>query len=285
MSVNISQTLRLGEVISLKDPQGGDRIKVKILSTDNFKNDVDEIDYAMCFLPKFIHVKPKIGEYVYVITENSDNSDTQRYFIGPIISQINKIEGDTDRLSALSLFRGGEMTPGINPNNLSGTTGTLPEDDDVAILGRKNSDIIITENDVQIRSGVKLVENQQIDFNEKDPSYMLLRYHPDKNENSGEYKSTATIVADKINLISNDSEFKTKNRDGLISDEEMDRLIQKAHAVPYGDVLVEFLEIFKKAFNEHTHPMIGDPPCEDDNVKNLKNFDMENILSDNIKID
>ena len=97
---------RIGTVLDIYDEQGGDRIKVALEPVDNFKSSKEEIDFAIPALPKFLHVKPKIDEKVLIITEDPNNPDTQRYYIGPLISQENKLQGDTNPSESLSLYRG-----------------------------------------------------------------------------------------------------------------------------------------------------------------------------------
>ena len=64
----------------------------------------------------------------------------------------------------------------------------------------------------------------------------------------------------------------------------MDEIIEKAHKLPYGDVLVEFLNLFRDAFLKHTHNFPTMPTCPDPNVVNLSLFDTNEILSKNIRI-
>ena len=79
MSLSI-KNFRVGRVIDLHDEQGGDRIKVALEPVDNFKSSVEEIDYAIPCLPKFLHIKPKLEERVLVITEDPSNPDSQRFY-------------------------------------------------------------------------------------------------------------------------------------------------------------------------------------------------------------
>ena len=49
----------------------------------------------------------------------------------------------------------------------------------------------------------------------------------------------------------------------------MKRIIQDAHALPYGDELVKFLTMFLQMFKSHTHKYANLPPCPDDASKKL----------------
>lgn len=274
-----STNFRIGRVIDLHDEQGGDRIKVALEPVDNFKSDKEEIDYAIPCLPKFLHIKPKLEERVLIITEDPTDPDSQRFYFGPIVSQENKLEGDTNPLQALSIFRGASVTPEISPRLKSEAKGAFPEDDHITIEGRKNAGIQLTDDDVRIKAGVKLVDNSDVVFNTKDPAYIKLKYHTDDSKKTMDYNSTATIVADKINLIGPNGEYNVTDRKDLISDADMDTIIRKAHQVPYGDVLVEFMKLFVDAFNTHTHAMDMEPPVPDANVVNL-NTKVEQLSKD-----
>ena len=49
--------------------------------------------------------------------------------------------------------------------------------------------------------------------------------------------------------------------------ESLQKIINEAHVLPYGDVLVDFLMGFLQMFKSHTHKYNNDRPCEDDYSK------------------
>ena len=281
--------LRLCEVISIDDEQGGDRIKVRLIPEDNNKTSIDQFDYAFPLLPKFLYVKPKIGECVYILTAIADDGNSQRFYIGPIVSQLTHLTKEPYYADALSMIRGNVKTPDMNPEMIPETEGVFPESTDIAIMGRKNCDIQIKEDDIRIRAGVKVANksnSRDVSFNTKDPAYIKLKYYKDNDAAEDAYKSTAVVVADKIALIGNRSKeyYKTTDRKDLITDDEMKKILEKAHALPYGDVLVEFLEMFRTAFNNHVHAFSTMPPCVDNNIINLNAVNLSDMLSDTTKI-
>jgi hypothetical protein len=128
-------------------------------------------------------------------------------------------------------------------------------------------------------------------FNETDPAYVLLRYYDLglNNNTSGPDKcnSVATIVADKINLIGTNSKghYSVTDRKDLITDEEMQKIIETAHQLPYGDKLIEFLDIFRKAFLNHTHSHYLLPPIPDPStIPQLEGYNLDTMLSDTVRI-
>ena len=256
------QTVRFCKVISISDDTDADRIKVRLSPEDNSKS-IDEIDYAFPILPKMFHVKPKVGEAVLVLLAVTNDGNSQRYYIGPVVSQDHRLNFDPYFQGADSFLRGAfkkfDVAPRMNPDH----NGILPNDNDIVIRGRKNADIQITDDDVRIKAGVKVVDDANaynMMFNIKNPSYAKFKYHNASLADGS--RSTATIVSDKIALLSNNSPnyFYTTDRQDLITDDELNRVIESAYKLPYGEKLVEFLKAFVDAFVKHTHPYPMMPP-------------------------
>ena len=278
--------IKICQVIEVYDETDGERIKVKLSPEDDRKS-IDKIPYAFPLLPKLLHIKPKIGEFVLIILTETDNGYSNRYYIGPIISQPQFMEKDDFLINALSLYPDSYKEPDVAPSTNADSHGAFANDDDVAIYGRKKNDIILSNDDVRIRCGSRLKNNGDIIFNRTDPAYILLRHTDNKNGNkNNEYRSTATIVADKINLIGNQSKepFRTNDKKDLIDNNEMQKIIDKAHKLPYGDILVEFLEMFVDAFAKHVHPYPGMPPCQTSEYIETITYDLKKMLSESVAI-
>lgn len=281
---------KICQVIDIYDEADGARIKVK-LSPEDDKIPESEIPYAFPLMPKLIHIKPKVGEFVIVILTEANNGNSNRYYIGPIISQPQFMDDETYIYRALSLYPGNRLIPDVAPSTNPESHGALANDEDVAIYGRNKSDVILTDDDVRIRCGSRLKdtsEKGEIVFNRTDPAFIHLKHSDNKRGDNpdNEYRSTATIVADKINLISHQSNtpFKTNDRKDLITDEEMAKILEKAHQLPYGDILVDFLKMFVNAFALHTHPYPGMTPCQTPEFNDTTTYDLDKILSDSVRI-
>ena len=284
------QTVRFCKVISISDDTDADRIKVRLIPEDNSKS-IDEIDYAFPLLPKMFHVKPKVGEAVLVLLAVTNDGNSQRYYIGPVVSQDHRLNFDPYFQGADSFLRGAykkfDVAPRMNPDH----NGILPNDNDIVIRGRKNADIQITDDDVRIKAGVKVVDDTNaynMKFNIKSPSYAKFKYHNASLADGS--KSTATIVSDKIALLSNNSPnyFCTTDRKDLITDDELNRVIESAYKLPYGEKLVEFLKVFVDAFVKHTHPFQMLPPNPAYSTvlmeKKAQLLDKGEMLSDTVRI-
>lgn len=282
--------VRFCKVISVDDDTDADRIKVRLLPEDNSKA-INEIEYAFPLLPKFLHIKPKVGEAVFVLLAVTNDGNSQRYYIGPVISQDHRLYNDPYFSGADSFLRGSykklDVAPRMNPEH----NGILPNDNDIIIRGRKNADIQITNDDVRIKAGVKVVNDTneyKMSFNTKNPSYAKFKYH--KNTLNNNTKSTASLVADKICLLSNNSPnyYELTDRKDLITDDELNKVIESAYKLPYGEKLVEFLKVFADAFIKHTHDFPMLPPNSFFTAplisEKAEMLDREQMLSDTVRI-
>jgi hypothetical protein len=181
------------------------------------------------------------------------------------------MEMDYFGLGATNLLDGGaDREPSYSIENDSKALGAVADDEDIAIYGRKDAEVIIKDEELQIRSGARRTKNGTVTFNKEDPSFIKLKYHEEPltqkklsiNKTHHKTKSTAVVVADKIMLASpsGDGGVNLTNNGDLISDEEMQKMIERIHMLPYGDTLVDFLYLLVKMFKEHTHKYDNLPP-------------------------
>ena len=271
----MSNAFKFGTVISVEDDQDGDRIKVHVKGIDPVDFTLEDIPYSFPALPKQIYIKPKIGETVLCFTQNGSYDD-DRFYIGPIISQPHKLEKDT--LSSMSFFNGGMVKPDIAPSTNPNNIGVQLEDNDVGLQGRGSTDIIAKPNEIRLRAGKTL---DMKTLNKDNPAYTQIKYDKLTNE------SSINLVSDNINLLSHNGidRFNLTDSNELITKEEYDNIIQKAHQLPFGDVLIDFLKILVKAFSNHVHAYPGLPPdLTQIEVKKLLEYEMDKILSKNIRI-
>ena len=294
----------IGKVINRDDPDGAGRIKVRLRTSDVNTSD-ENLPYAFPLLPKMVHVVPKVNEAVIILCEN-DDPFSQRYYLGPVISQYQKMYKDGYDTGALGMMYGrqGNVFPSIN--NVKDTFGAFCKDDDVTIYGRKYSDIILSDDNVRIRCGAKMpnaTDTTVIGFNKSDPAVIKMKYHekpvtvekPLWSKPDGKYGtksksstigSSVSIIGQEISLISTDGDpfVSTSDIDESLSDEQLTKFIREAHPLPYGDVLLRYLHILVEAFRNHTHKYSQMKPVVDVTMKALDRFETESILSKNIKI-
>ena len=290
--------IRYGRVVGVDDEHGGGRIQARTIF-DNPVETNEEINYYIPLLPKMLYVRPKVGEMVLLISMAAGAYNQPSYYIGPIISQEDKLYYENyDKAGAITEQWPIKWDP--NPRLKKGVLPTLyPAANDIAIEGRKDTGIQLKDEEVRIKAGVKVVNEKGPKNNIEDPAFISLKYYPDNSQRKDGFKSTATIVADKINLIGtnttdpatknipvkgNDPQSNSSGKDDLISDDAMKELIDKAHQIPYGDKLIEFLDILRTALAKHVHPFPTMAPCNDENMKAVATYDLNETLSDNVRI-
>lgn len=279
--INNNSIIKIGEVVSIDDEYTAGRIRVRVME-DRYSS---ETPYAYPLLPYMVHVTPKIGEAVLLIYSNLGNS-SQRFYIGPIIHQPQFVNNDIFS-NAISFLKGYNDRTLPSVDRIPETHGIYPKKDEIAIMGRKDTDLIFSDNDVRLRCGVHKTDKYDLlnsEFNKLNPTFIKLKLHDTKFSNNT--NTSATIVSENINLISTvgTPEFNVSDVNESISDEEMAKIIETAHQLPYGDKLVEFLKLLLKAFNAHTHNYHNLPPIPDMTYNAVNNFNLNDILSKNVKI-
>lgn len=277
------------EVLSVIDDKGALRIKVRLDPEDNHLK-LSELPFCYPLMPKHFHINPKVGEFVLIITSRLGVTQERRWFIGPIISQQYALNEDSF-LSAHSILDDGRIVkplprPDLNPDN----EGSYPDREDIAIQGRQNADLILKDNEVRLRCGFKREPNgnpqNTLLFNREDLSYIQMKYKKLKDHNKNDFASSINIVADRINLLSHDSKtpFTLNDRKSLITDEELVKILEKAHPLPYGDELIEFLKRLIEVIRTHTHPFAMDPPCFTTPQIDVLNTNLDEMLSNSVRI-
>lgn len=283
--------IRLCEVLSVEDDNAGLRIKVRIDPDDGDVQYVEDLPYAFPLLPKLLHVNPKVGECVLVILSTQGQSNGNRWFIGPVISQQYMTNYDPFKFSSRCLLNGQQMSkPLPNPKQNPLNNGTVPEHDDIALQGRQNTDLILKNNELRLRCGFKRYPlgnpKDTLVYNDVDLGYIQMRYKQMKDNKGNEFSSVANIVADRINLITHDSinYFNTTDSNSLISDDTLLKILDEAHPLPFGDQLMDFLTKLIRIFREHTHPFPMDPPCLTQPDKQILATDLTKMLSQGVRI-
>lgn len=295
--------IKMGQVESIEDNLDGGRIKVRL--TEDQDTPLSKLPYAFPLNPKIIQCVPKVGETALIITSQIGNANSQRYYIGPVISQMQEIEKapyNYGMATSTSLQQGAILTPMKDLSQFSVTDGAFPDKNDIALIGRKGEDIILRDGEIDLRCGVRKEalgdEDKDLKgnvlFNYENPAYIQLKY---KDGLMAAGDGAINLVADRINLVShkdtdnniqvnltNPSSKKDGKTDPLLKDADVETLMSQLHQLPYGDILVEILRKMCNAITEHTHAMNGLPPCEGFNIKEVKGIDLNSVLSHHVRI-
>lgn len=296
--------IKSGEDIS--DNYNGLRIRVK-LEGDDVKRKDGTLDYTRlpwCFplLPKTFQSIPKTGETAIVlVTDLMAPGESQRFYVGPLISQPQYNDYCPSREST-SLLKKSETTPLRSINRCPDTNGAFPKSSDVAVVGRGSEDIILrNENatsEIDLRAGIRgepindqdpnLIGN--IIFNGVDPAYIQLKHKNGIVSEPGvEANSVINIVANRINIMSNKDDninCNLNNPNELVSEGELGNVMHNLQPIPLGVDLLELLNIMKHAILHHVHPWAGMEQCGDWGgwIDRLEHFNLNSILSKYVRI-
>jgi hypothetical protein len=304
-NVSSFKYLKYGEVISVTDEFGLGRIKVRVKGSQSVGGDDGvsnaDLPYATPIVPKFLSTYPKVGEAVWVFVLDRTKQQVDRLFIGPIISQLDKLNRDS-AITSLAGFTFGPVGPKVNVNTIPQLKGIFPDLEDISIQGRYNTDITQKTNEVILRAGkfenVPASDRNPFpfQFNTKTQAYIQIKNDISLGKEISEKGTITNIVANKINLITHKNgspRFNVTGQDTLISDDEMFRILEEAHQLPFGDVLIEYLKLLKEALFAHVHNGNGNPATDltaSGNKQALATFksraeDLEkSMLSKNIRI-
>jgi len=281
-------------------------VKCRVIGS-NYDNSISNpADLPNChpLTPKFTSVIPKLGETVMVFMFSEDEMYADRFYIGPIISNSSllnkqtKFDGATQNLS-ISL-----LAPQKDLSKIESAKGIYAEydtDNTFSIDGRDNCDIVFKNSEVLIRGG-KFIEGDTTTFNQFNPAYIQIKHGFTITDGDDTKKvSVNNIVANKINLLTYDGgspQFNLTDRNlkkgttPYITDEELNTILEEAHPLVFGDILLEYIVAFRKAFQSHAHNKFGaNPPTDRVDISNaVETFEklapkLESImLSKNIKI-
>lgn len=315
--------LKLGVVESIKDNEGLGRIKVRVKGPQSVGGDdgiiTKDLPWAFPLIPKHLSAIPKVNEVVWIFVLGEDRQRADRLYMGPVISQLDKLGIDNffNGTSPLTPFTFGGKEP-RKPVLSDETTdivipdliGVFPKADEISIQGRFNTDITQKHNEIVIRAGKfeEATTNEfKIKFNSKTQGFIQIKndasYSAQKSvegvsipdEGKTEKGTIINIVSNKINLLTHKDGSPTINLNNkdLLSEEEMKKIFEEAHQLPFGDILLEYLKLLKDAIFSHVHNGNGNPATDlatSGNIQAIgalraKAQDLESrMLSKNIRI-
>ena len=272
--------IRTGKVVQVYN-YGNGIIKVYIEGIDDEKfgspnANLNELPTCTPLLPRFFTTYPKIGELVYVFqydySENAPKAKFQnmRFYIGPIVSNLTKLNFDPEK-SASSALPWGNFVDSIPQPLEQGAYGV--SEDDIVLQGRYNTDIIQKENQMWLRSG-KLLDGDPTKFNDTNLGYVQIKFGGEKLKN----ETYDVKVQQSIDPIANESflvEFKT------FVDTQSLPLPNDLNKDSYNtdNVIKTTLNIVKKDLDNISTPAVGYSPNDflgttsrEDAIKDAQNW-------------
>lgn len=284
-----NRVIHYGRVFEVSDDNNM-KLKVFIRGVDKVDAKSIDLPWAEPFLPRMFNVVPQVGETVKIILMDTNNPYSEREWIGPIISQPEKIKKDPHFFTSLAGKVGGLLKLGRSINTIPEAQGIYPEPNDVSILGRDNSDIQLKEGEVLIRAGQHIINNP-LKLNDKNPAYINIRVlkpsdfnekinnNPTENElNLAENRTDTVIVSNKIFLIGRDSNSKIIKP--IITKEDHIDLEGNLHPMVYGDVLYDFMVILRQWIKSHIHSgggVAATPPDPSGSTIKLEQWFIKNL--------
>jgi hypothetical protein len=267
-----------------------------------------EIVWAIPLLPKHLQILPKKGEKVKILVFDMANTQSNRVWVGPMISQKTNLNYEEDvkagRILDTSFLN--KQLKNVSGNNKDLRTGDkkigdfrggFPDKEDVALMGRNNADIILptkkgqnsplnSGGEVLIRAGKFNFSKNKLSINTTNPGYLRIKVinTPTIQSISGTENSQKTmsmLFSDYITLISYNN---TKVNPIMGSDLEMLSTHNSLSPLVRGDVLVEFLKLLVDYVQNHNHPYHKLPATNANSKNNLEEFDLERLLSQGIRI-
>lgn len=247
------------------DPNDLGRIKVKIPTVDI------EPQWAFPILPKYLHMIPQVDEAVLITIPNPDKPNIERYYYPSIISNLPKIKKD-DWFKNIKNKQAFQIVPESNDTKLSPETENLfPSKNDIGIIGRNNTDIILKDEQIIFRVGKHLTDTV-LTPNNKNPASLSLNYNLEKSYIINE--------ADIVYLLSHEGANRV---DKYYDKSNIESLYNKTKPTLYGDETYNLLVLIIDAVIEHEHPFAGIKPLSNGAIEKLKQFKKELILNQKVR--
>lgn len=173
------QMIYHGKVVNIEDKFDSGIIKVRINGLDKSVSD-ENLPPCYPLLPKYLNIYPKIDERVIIFLHTIKNGPSnanqeKRYWLGPLISQPQKLNFDPFYYTSTANEPDGYVAPIEGVSTLPNANGVYPKKDYIALQGRDNSDIIFKNRELLLRAG-KHDLNDNILFNKKNPAYIQIKY-------------------------------------------------------------------------------------------------------------
>lgn len=302
--------IKTGLVESIEDEFDGGRIKVRLRSDGN--KSIADLPYTQPWLPRTIQSVPKVGEAVWVLCSQIRNDQSNRFYIGPIISQPQQfykdsymdqsLEPGSGRATTMLESRGSHLPklPSLSATAKDIYPGAFPPSDSVALVGRKGEDIYLRDDEIIMRAGGRIKDQTgtndgYVQVNKSTPAVQFLQYKP--NGFMG-VNSVGGMCAGKIGLFSNnfvDEHIKIyANEDyngkyvepQFMTEDDLRVAFEELHQIPYGDKLVSFLKKFLESYFSHTHPWAQKPLTIGPGSvhEELHGYNLDSILTNDIYI-
>lgn len=261
------------------------------------------IPWCVPLLPKHFQVMPKVGEMCTVLIFQNGKEQGNRGWLSPMISSKKDLSYNDYTTGADNLNTA--VVPSSSKNIAKSEklikrgefTGGFPEKLDVSLMSRNNADIVMptlstdggsvnSGGEVLIRAGKFSFDSSvnDLSLNKKNPGYLRLKVVNKNETHTMMYSDFISLVSYKNSDGSSDY-AKVFNVNPII---EQDKDIVNFHnslsPLVRGDRLISFLNLIKDYVKKHNHPYHQKPSTNANSKVEIEKFDLNSIVSPNIRI-
>lgn len=249
--------IQVGRVTNIVDKTKSGTIEVSITGMDTNNNKNNEIIPCIPLLPKYFSLLPKENDLVFVIQSKfihgppGTESNTTRYWVGPLIPQ-NKDLAGVEYDTAQNILPFGYRKNDADDSE-EGAYGN-PEDGDIILQGKDNTDIIQKSREIWIRAGKNEIQESEdgkstkIFLNKIDPGYIQLKYGKDLLKQDVEEFTQTIYIPQKPDVI-----FKVNINTYELDGEKLDGNLPPSYYI--GDNILK-TEIFITLYNYKDNKVI-----------------------------
>lgn len=283
-------------VTNIDDPLEQNRVIARIITLDKDGNvkggrdrDVPDSKLPFCIpmIPEYFHVRPLVGEMIFIFLENPSDNSAPRYWMGPIINSKLKLKTQEYK-DAVKIFDYTQFNVNQSVDNKPKTASAFPDQADVAVQGRNDADLMLRQREAFLVAG-KFKLNS-FDINTETPSYLQLKQLD--NVKTGPLKafSQANLQSTNINIFSPIGKFRNKELESFENNDDLKSFgdfASSLHPIPFGDEIIKLFDIIIKVLITHIHtpqsPLVPSP----DSAK-LEEYTvsgaLQNLISKHIRV-
>ncbi len=299
-----------------EDPAEQNRIRARIVTLDeggkikgrkseqdtNYDNysgkdkNVPDNSLPWCkpLIPEFLHVRPQVGEMVWVLLSNPLDPFSGRFWAGPVITTKLKLKFQAYE-DAMSIFQVTNFIPDKKTQSKVSTLNIYPDKSDVALQGRDDADLILRPREAILIAG-KFFRNTLEPNTETPANLQIIQIEnpPEEletdNEPLLERYSQSNLISTNVNLYSPRGKFRGNSIKEFEINEDLksfNELANSLHPVPFGDELIRILDLIVKVLISHTHTP-QKAAITNALTKELQKYtidgQLQNIISNHIRI-
>lgn len=293
---NVSTRLIYPAIVrSIDDFAGQNRLKAEIVSISengiispgkDKDTPVDKLPICIPIQPEFLHVRPQVGECVWVMAENPSDLASPRFWWGPLITNQVKLpfQSYEDSVSIFDLNTFAKPNIASNPtsqNNIKAIS-VFPQQTDIAVQGRQDADITFSTREINLRAGK--FKKDTLEINTTTPCSIQMKQVDVTQVSTGiiaidklaasSFKpfSQNNITSTNINIFSPEGKFKKvdpndKEYDSNPRLKDYGEIAQRLHPAVFGDELIILLKLILQYLTNHIHtpqmPALPNPTSEE----------------------